>query len=234
MGRVNSTQNVRQAQDYQLDAVRNESPGQTSSARAAPRREASPQLAALTRPPSRTSLREGDTYRTIGMLKTSGYDADRLAASGPVPVPYLSAVERARYQVSIANGILSQKGESGAWQPMNTEGMGYMFVMDGKGKLYAGDECVLQHHSSFLAGAPVAAAGVMEVASGRLRYITDQSGHYSPTTDHTNQLLQLLQHRGVDLSKVQIDRVGLSKSQWASQGVAFERVYPEGTRRKPY
>lgn len=55
MGCVNSTQNVRQAREYQLD-VPHESSAQISSARVASS-NSSPSLAALTRAPSRTSRR---------------------------------------------------------------------------------------------------------------------------------------------------------------------------------
>ncbi|QYD69155.1 hypothetical protein KZJ38_01825 [Paraburkholderia edwinii] len=169
------------------------------------------------------------------MLKIGGYDADQIAAAGPIPVPYLDAAARAQYEVFVSQGMLCQKDGSGALQPMDTQGQTYMYVMDGRGTLYAGDDMDLQHHSSFLSGAPVAAAGAIRVASGQLNYLTDQSGHYAPSTDHTAQVLQKLRSLGVDLSQVQTDYRGMSRQQWAARGTTFDRYYPvEGVRTKPY
>ena len=54
------------------------------------------------------------------------------------------------------------------------------------------------HHSSFLAGGKVAAAGEMDVASGMLLMHDNNTGHYKPTNEHNDQFAQELSERGID------------------------------------
>jgi hypothetical protein len=98
-------------------------------------------------------------------------------------------------------------------QPFDTSGMlskasgpGFaIFVMDAQGNIYAGQHRVgLFHHSSFLAGRAVAAAGEMKVSGGTLVELTSKSGHYAPSDDQMHQLLQELAGAGVALAGVRI------------------------------
>ena len=98
-------------------------------------------------------------------------------------------------------------------QPFDTSGMlskasgaGFaIFVMDAEGNIYAGQHRVgLFHHSSFLAGRAVAAAGEMKVSGGTLVELTGKSGHYAPTDDQMHQMLQELAGAGVVLAGVSI------------------------------
>ncbi|YAF94638.1 MAG: DUF4157 domain-containing protein [Nodularia sp. CChRGM 3473] len=61
------------------------------------------------------------------------------------------------------------------------------------------------HHSSFLRGAPVAAAGELVFAEGILKQVTNQSGHYKPGIIHTMQVLQEFKERGVNLKNVELE-----------------------------
>jgi hypothetical protein len=80
-----------------------------------------------------------------------------------------------------------------------------IFVMDGDGNIFAGQHKVgLFHHSSFLGGGAVAAAGEMKVEKGRLVAVTAKSGHYWPTPEHTRQLLRELAANGVQLKGVEV------------------------------
>jgi hypothetical protein len=80
-----------------------------------------------------------------------------------------------------------------------------IFVMDGDGRVYAGQHRVgLFHHSSFLGGAEVAAAGELKVENGKLKEVTAKSGHYEPTPKHTRQLLAVLHEHNVPLHGVQV------------------------------
>jgi hypothetical protein len=84
-----------------------------------------------------------------------------------------------------------------------------IFVMDQHGNIYAHEQVRGQfHHSSFLGGQPVAAAGELRVVDGRLELVSDQSGHYRPTRAHTEQLLDNLRQQGVDLSDVATELQG--------------------------
>lgn len=60
------------------------------------------------------------------------------------------------------------------------------------------------HHSSFLAGKPVSAAGEIEVNNGILKTITDKSGHYRPTAEYTQQAVDGFKSSGIDISKVEV------------------------------
>lgn len=81
---------------------------------------------------------------------------------------------------------------------------GAIFVMSGNGTLYAST----RHgpggfkHSSFLAGNPVAAAGEMVVNKGKLTFINNESGHYTPSGTLVTQALTELRARGLDVNHV--------------------------------
>ncbi|MBD2561277.1 hypothetical protein H6G95_11735, partial [Nostoc linckia FACHB-391] len=93
-----------------------------------------------------------------------------------------------------------------------------IFVMTVNGKIYAADQAAeyqqgldprqkqqwIFHHSSFVAGAEVAAAGEIEIKDGVLQGITDASGHYHPDAAMTRQVLQMLQDGGVSLEGVYV------------------------------
>lgn len=61
------------------------------------------------------------------------------------------------------------------------------------------------HHSSFLAGLSVQAAGVFMVEEGRLVKLYAHSGHYRPTEKHVYQLLNHLKSQNVNLDDVLVD-----------------------------
>ncbi|GBE93478.1 hypothetical protein [Nostoc cycadae] len=96
-----------------------------------------------------------------------------------------------------------------------------IFVMTADGKIYVADAVAEAekgadkqspeaeqydrfHHSSFLRGAPVAAAGELLFTNGILQGVTNQSGHYRPGVIHTLQVLQEFQERGVKLDQVMV------------------------------
>jgi hypothetical protein len=65
-----------------------------------------------------------------------------------------------------------------------------MFVLSPMGKIFAGshDEGRF-HHSTFLGGSAVAAAGEFVVEDGRIKVITAKSGHYQPTVAEMKRLV---------------------------------------------
>lgn len=69
-----------------------------------------------------------------------------------------------------------------------------IFVMDRDGNFYASTrhEKGVFHHTSFLAGQPVAAAGEIRVVDGKLVGISDKSGHYTPVRYFTAQAIHRL------------------------------------------
>ncbi len=85
-----------------------------------------------------------------------------------------------------------------------------IYVVDGRGNIYASLEQKSGkiHHSSLLAGQPVAAAGEMKVIDGQLISVNNQSGHYRPPSETMDRLQDYLQREGVDTSNVRVGRTG--------------------------
>ncbi|MGW4241398.1 hypothetical protein [Nocardia sp. NPDC004722] len=78
--------------------------------------------------------------------------------------------------------------------------------MDGDGNFYASQFSKRYEfqHSSFFAGGPVAAAGVLEAGSGRLMKMTGESGHYLTEKRHLMQAVDRVHELGAPLP---MDRV---------------------------
>jgi len=237
MGCVNSTAHTGITDSYALDALPNQrdlaSNARGSTTRS--RHQIDSRLDGLNRAPSRTSLREGDRYRTLGPLKGM-YDLDRGAAGPDNANRYFDEHERAQYQLHAFNGALFQKDSANPsqFEPLTTGEQAHIFVMDGKGRMYAGSQGDVPKHTSFLAGSPVAAAGTIRAHNGIPTKITDESGHYKPTREHGEQFEQHLQAIGVDTSRARFQRFASTTQQLADEGVERERIYPEGVRIKPY
>lgn len=76
-----------------------------------------------------------------------------------------------------------------------------IYVMSATGNLHLNSHSVGHyHHSSLLAGIPVACAGEIEIKNGRIVWLSHKSGHYKPAREQLLQVLAMLQRRGVDLS----------------------------------
>jgi hypothetical protein len=105
---------------------------------------------------------------------------------------YLNEMERERYRVEVARGAVRYVGEE---QPLDTSG--------GKGDLNQGNGIYIyvcsartrniytfnarsgvMHHSSFLKGEPVLAAGNWQVTYGQVTYVDGLSGHYKPSFEN--------------------------------------------------
>lgn len=84
-----------------------------------------------------------------------------------------------------------------------------IFVMDATGVIYVSFDHQQGrfHHSSLLAGAPVAAAGDMTILNGRLLAISNASGHYRPPPSSLLAVLGNLEALGIDTSKVKVTRI---------------------------
>ncbi|WP_162958394.1 hypothetical protein [Nocardia yunnanensis] len=103
-------------------------------------------------------------------------------------VRYLAAAERSPYKLTVENGLLyDSRGNlfdtttaRTLWTP---QGGRAIFVMDENGDIYSSPDHVLGrfHHSSLLAGSPVAAAGEIAAENGRILLISDHSTPLPPT-----------------------------------------------------
>ena len=83
----------------------------------------------------------------------------------------------------------------------------WIFVADTSFRLYVGiKQSGVFQHSSFLNGARITAAGLIEIEDGKLRKLSPLSGHYRPPTKNFRQFEKSLREAGVDMSHVSISR----------------------------
>ncbi|UGT53432.1 hypothetical protein [Nocardia asteroides] len=82
-----------------------------------------------------------------------------------------------------------------------------IFVMDHDGYLYSAPFHILGefHHSSLLAGAPVAGAGEIQASAGRVLLVSDQSTHYKPARRFTHQVVDSLRRQGISIGDNQVE-----------------------------
>jgi uncharacterized Zn-binding protein involved in type VI secretion len=152
--------------------------------------------------------------KTKGMLRKykkeeiSNYPNNWL--EGKHTVDYLNEARRAEKLLTVKDGKLyNANGE--LFDTTNVEtffsGQGRaIYVMDENGNLYAGDQKLYKfHHSSFLAGEPVAGAGEIEVYKGEIQYINRRSGHYQPTPEMLQQTVDELRAKGLRFGDWVID-----------------------------
>lgn len=116
-------------------------------------------------------------------------------------VYYYTPAEKSKLQISVDRDgrILNSNGK-----PLTlTYGL---YVMDEFGNIFvtASPKGGKIHHSSFLSGAPVAAAGHMTVVNGVLSYIDRSSGHYAPTPAQLKQVVNELKSKGVNFKNVEV------------------------------
>ncbi|KAG0347138.1 hypothetical protein BG004_008417 [Podila humilis] len=81
----------------------------------------------------------------------------------------------------------------------------YIYVTDPNGSMYVAQKVKGQfHHSSFLGGGTVCAAGGIVVNNGQLIKINPKSGHYRPGQRHFDRLLENLKNMGISLEGVKV------------------------------
>ncbi len=140
-------------------------------------------------------LREQDVYQSLADTRS---------------VEYMDSIRREDYRIDFAGGRLWSK-INGVREPFETGncatafmGVRYgmaMFVISPDEVMYAGEQQVgKRHHSSFLAGGPVLAAGELGVSGGVIKSINNSSGHYRPCDEHSYNMLRFLRRRGVNLA----------------------------------
>ena len=146
-------------------------------------------------------------YETLAML--TKYTGEEVAGGYyATAVPYLNEAERRRLQVFVVDGLLVDHeglpldAHRASMVGAELFSLQAIYVMDQCGRIFMTyhHEVGLFHHSSFLSGAPISAAGEMLVVDGRLLEIDAASGHYRPPPDATRQVIHRLQSMGADLS----------------------------------
>lgn len=117
-------------------------------------------------------------------------------------VTYCSAIQAEAYRMEFeSDGLLHRAHDGSKYDTSGLEtcasGRGWaIFVLSPEGKLYSHKHVEgVFHHSSFLSGAAVLAAGEMLVNDGKIRIINAKSGHYMPLPENmasfVKQLVQL-------------------------------------------
>jgi len=130
-------------------------------------------------------------------------------------VDYFDEKTRAHYALSLGSTIKSAKGNALEGDNIYAVSQSNQFYASGETKTDKG----VVHHSSFLAGQAVKAAGhmVFETA-GRLKSINLSSGHYRPKPEHMKNALRLLDRAQVDLSDVTahptVSEQGVNAKKW--------------------
>ncbi|MEN8907608.1 MAG: hypothetical protein ABF289_16780 [Clostridiales bacterium] len=108
-------------------------------------------------------------------------------------VQYLTSSELEIYKIHIKDGLLYNfKGNlldtSRGWTLHNLQSAG-IYVMDEFGNLFVSISHTEKfHHSSFLSGKPVAGAGEIIIEKGKLIFINNKSGHYTPNCLYLTQV----------------------------------------------
>ena len=123
-------------------------------------------------------------------------------------VPYLNEEQRKNYQVFVQEGLLVDAqghlvdAHRASMMGSDLISLQAIYVMDACGRIFMTyhHEVGLFHHSSFLSGGPISAAGEMLVVDGRILEIDSASGHYRPPPQATEQLVHRLRILGADLS----------------------------------
>ena len=107
-------------------------------------------------------------------------------------VTYLNDIERQEYEVFVQHDrIVDGKGnlvdttESVSVLADKSKDISNkaIFVMSEDGKIYIStyNEVGKFHHSSFLSGKKIAAAGEIQIKNGLIKLVTNESGHYKPS-----------------------------------------------------
>jgi hypothetical protein len=135
---------------------------------------------------------------------------------------YMTPEAAEAFLLSAANGRVSQHGE-----PYDTTQFGGIhgntgvgiYVMTRTGQVYSGPGFIsLLHHSSFLAGSDVAAAGEIRVVKGVVAEVSNNSGHYKPDTKYLANILNWLASGNIPLATVTVheepDHQTMNGAEW--------------------
>ncbi len=126
----------------------------------------------------------------------------------PKTVDYLSPEDLEKHRLFVKDGLLYSVRDG---LPFDTRSAGTVwsqgraiYVMDRHGNLYASLKQLVGefHHSSLLAGKPVAGAGELEVIDGVPTLINRKSGHYQPGEEQLSLVRDMLQEQGIDISRI--------------------------------
>jgi hypothetical protein len=118
-------------------------------------------------------------------------------------VQYLNSQEREAHKLTVRDGLLydaqgrlfDTQSALTAWGERGKA----IYVMDHSGNMYASTHHATGkfHHSSFLGGAPAAAAGELSVVNGVIQSMNRKTGHYKASKRQLAQCANHLVSQGV-------------------------------------
>jgi hypothetical protein len=142
-------------------------------------------------------------------------------------VLYLSKFQRLQYMVPVDFGVfwrsLASKNYdmpgSRVTDDILAPATAYMFACDRYGNLFVvkndmkdtSGNYIQINHSTLVSGRDVLCAGTISIKGGKLKGVSNSSGHYTPSTQELTNFLKLLQTDGgvtLDASVVVIDKAG--------------------------
>lgn len=166
---------------------------------------------------------EDDPFRFMWTDIITGPNLNALKTNS---VKYCLPSERDAYLLRIGGGLIRDASNA----PYHTgskqtafSGAGWaIYVVDFDKNFYSESHVVNQfHHSSFLSGAPVQAAGEIAVDRGQLVAITNKTGHYKAGPAELARALKLLQSSGIDIRNVAVNDPFKAKDKWVSGPAAL-------------
>jgi hypothetical protein len=161
-------------------------------------------------------------YFSHGML-VSGPNLQNLKSR---TVKYCNPTERDSYKLTLGNNIRKADGGAFSTAGMSTafSGPGWaIYIIDFDQNFYSNSHVINAfHHSSFLAGAPVLAAGELAVESGRIVALTNKTGHYKAGALELASTLRILESSGVILTTLNVSDPFRSKGKWYTGSKALE------------
>lgn len=146
-------------------------------------------------------------------------------------ISYLTTKERGEYRLEISDGKLCQEGLPFDSSEMIAHGKpGYVaFTLNANGELSVfkhnnhikDEQNRILAHSSMNSGAPVIAAGEMEIRQGQVVSINTYSGHYQPSVYSLSRFVKFLNAKRVDISET---KIYLQQEPNADSGLKAEEV----------
>ncbi|ETM03547.1 hypothetical protein L917_00255 [Phytophthora nicotianae] len=122
-------------------------------------------------------------------------------------VEYCNAEQRKSYELKF---VSNEEDDIGRVQyaasacVVNTDELSkWIFVIDLSGRMYLGRKRKGRfHHSSFVSGAPILAAGKVIIKNGIIIAVEPHSGHFKPRLENLLALCSILANHGVDVDNI--------------------------------
>jgi hypothetical protein len=113
--------------------------------------------------------------------------------------------------------------QEGEWIDLATLGDIQLAIAALKAVVDLGEEVKAVHHSTAVAGGPVAGAGQIKVQNGLITELDDSSGHYQPQADQLLQTLEWLRQQGMPVDQINLKDLNQEKlaqdiyNEWLAQ-----------------